>query len=85
MYGASGNFFGQDERSGNNTVISSDTVAVTIEHPDSSDFVFTGGDTIAGVGAIVDVNANDRADDGDWYAERLNLTVSGDRAVILEY
>lgn len=85
MYGAAGIPFGQYERSGNNAVISSDPVVVTIPHPVSGDFVFTGGDTIAGVGAIIDVNANDRADDGDWYANRLNLTVSGDRTVIFEY
>ncbi len=85
MYGAAGIPFGQFERSGNDTVISSDTVAVTIPHPVSGDFVFTGGDTIAGMGAIIDVNANDRADDGDLYAKRLNLSISGDRTVTFEY
>lgn len=68
------------EISGSGT-ISSDSVSRTVPHPEGGDFLFTGGDTISYVGAVIDVNANDIADDGDWCATAEDIVINGNQTV----
>jgi hypothetical protein len=86
MYGASGVFFGGNERVGNDVTVSAGTMSLTIPEPEGGgDFVFTGGDTVGFVGCIIDVNANELADDGDWYSKAQGVAISGDQTVVFQY
>ena len=89
MYGASGITFGQFERVGGDTTVSSEAMSLTLQYESGSgysgDFIFTGGDPVGAVGCIIDVDNDWVADDGDWYAKEENVTISGNETVTFNY
>ena len=62
--------------------IDSDDVSGTIKEEEGiDDFVFAGGQTLGGVGGIIDVNDNGIIDDGDYIAMVEDYTVNGNSTV----
>jgi len=85
MYGASGISFGQYERVGSDSTVSSDDFSLTIHQDGSGDFIFTGGQTVGVVAGIIDVNGDYQINDGDYYAFEENVTVNGDETITFDY
>jgi hypothetical protein len=85
MFGAAGIPFGADERVGDGTEVNSNSMLLTLTDSEGADFLFAGGDTVGGVGCIVDVDGSETANDGDWYAYQDNVQVNGDTVVTFTY
>jgi len=75
---------GQYERAGSDMTIGSDDVSGTIGDGET-DLLFAGGQTLGGVGGIIDVNDNGIIDNGDYIAMVEDYTVNGNSTVTFNY
>jgi hypothetical protein len=84
MCGANAIQWGQYERMGSATTITSDSMAVRVKNS-TTDYLFGGGQIIGAVGAIIDVNGDGFANDGDYVAITQGYVVGSGASVSFTY
>lgn len=85
LFGASGILSGEEERIGNNMSITEPVDLIPLTDDEGEAVLFTGGDSVALIGCIIDVNVNHIVDDGDYLGAVYDHLIDGDETIPLVY